>query len=134
MTILLFLNPSCVLGRVHHVNFGYYWLVSMVNQGSWHRYANIHMDAMITQPKPYFWHPTKIKLTTALFLNTFCMFKWVINANFCYYWLVSMVNHGNPHSCINTGVNAMATQPKPSFWIKQNKIDHCIFFEQILYV
>ena len=68
--------------------------------------------------KTFLWHQTKIKLTIALFLNIYCMFKWVINVNFWYYWLVSMVNHGNAHSYANKGTNAMGTQLKPSIGIK----------------
>ena len=78
------------------------------------------MDFMGTQPKPSFGIQLKTILAIALFLNTSCVFKWVINANFCYYyyWLVIMVNNGNPLSYANTGVDAMATQLKPSFGIK----------------
>ena len=44
--------------------------------------------------------------------------KWAHHASFIYIWLIDMVNHRNAHSYANTDVNAMATQPKPSFGIK----------------
>ena len=43
------------------------------------------------------------------------MLKWAQHANLIYIWLNSTVNHSNAHSYANTGVDAMATKPKPSF-------------------
>ena len=58
---------------VINANFCYYWVISMVNHGNAYSYVNTDADAYPT--KTFLRHQTKIKLTIALFLNTFCMFK-----------------------------------------------------------
>ena len=72
---------------------------------------------MATQPN-CFWYPTKIKLTNALFLNPSYVLNRVQRANFCYYWVFSMVNDGNAHRYGNKRMGAIGTQPKPSFDIQ----------------
>ena len=58
--------------------------------------------------------------------NTSVTLERVKHADFCYWWLVSMVNHSNHYSYANTCVDAMVTQLKPSFGNQLCKIDHCM--------
>ena len=72
----------------------------------------------IPPTKIFLWHQTKIQLTIALFLNSFCMFEWGQHANLIYICLNSIVSQGNAHRYANIGIGAMGIQPKPSFGIK----------------
>ena len=72
----------------------------------------------MNSPKTFLWHPTKIKLTIALFLNPSCVLNRVQCGNFYYYWVVSTVNHVNVYRYANIRMDAMGTHPKPSFGIQ----------------